>query len=146
MTAAMPSGNRYAYRLPADQAALDDFLAGLPQHTWYPAAAAAFGEFALKLCLYEALINALRHGNRGVSRPEISVTIALQPAEVVITIDDAGPGFPVAARRAVIAAVPPAESGCGLLLIEHYADRLNFNPAGNLLTITKQQRPAGSTA
>lgn len=129
----------------SDHAAVEAFLEQLPDEPWYNAARERFGEFALKLVLYEALVNAVTHGNRGAAQPEITVAVALDADAVALTVSDAGTGYDPVIRESILAAAPPDGSGRGLRLIRHYVDRVEFNPAGNSITMRKDApRAAGA--
>ena len=130
------SGQAYVSTLPANLESVEEYLAALPTEPWYDQARAVVGEFPLKLSLYEALVNAVNHGSRGLLGARIGLTVKLDDDAVRLAVDDPGPGFAVAAREAEIAAKPPAE-GRGLRLIRSYMDQVEFNAAGNRITMTK---------
>src|SRR4051812_44096824 len=49
--------------------------------------------FAIKLALEEALINAIRHGNKLDPQKMVRVEARISPKRAEITIEDEGPGF-----------------------------------------------------
>lgn len=49
--------------------------------------------FGLKLCLQEAVINAIKHGNRGNPSLNVHVIIKAHPDRLTIEVTDQGKGF-----------------------------------------------------
>ncbi len=115
--------------------------------SWVEAQAAALGipantEFAIQLCLEEAISNIIRHGHGG--QPNLAITVdCTTPAgtqEVVFAIEDHAPPFnPLAADEeplpSSIDQVRPG--GRGIRLLRKFAGSLAYQrlPAGNRLTI-----------
>src|SRR4051794_31597318 len=50
-------------------------------------------QFAIKLALEEALINAIKHGNRLDPSKKVHIEAKVSPQQFEITIEDEGPGF-----------------------------------------------------
>ena len=50
-------------------------------------------QFAIKLALEEALINAIKHGNKLDKKKHVEVEWKVTPQTVEIVIEDEGPGF-----------------------------------------------------
>ena len=100
-----------------------------------------FGEadlFALKLALEEALVNAVKHGNKLDPAKEVKVHYRVCDQRVDITIEDQGEGFNPAELPD-----PTADenidrcSGRGILLMRAYMSSVVFNPQGNKVTLSK---------
>ncbi len=100
-----------------------------------------FGEadiFALKLALEEALVNAVKHGNKLDPAKVVRVHYHVTDQRADITIEDQGPGFNPAELPD-----PTADenidrcSGRGILLMRAYMSSVVFNPQGNKVTLTK---------
>ena len=95
--------------------------------------------FAIKLALEEALINAIKHGNKLDPGKKVTIEAKVTNNMAEIVIEDQGPGFQ---RESV--PDPTAEenlekcSGRGILLIRTFMDVVRYNPAGNELTMTKR--------
>lgn len=107
------------------ESAVIDLLAGLE----YPKASI----FAIKLAMEEAITNAFKHGHRSVDGdPPVIVDYLISGDEVVIGVEDRGPGFSVDAvpdpRLDENLTVP---SGRGLMLIRSYMTEVRHNDAGN---------------
>ena len=94
--------------------------------------------FGIHLAVEEALVNAIRHGNRQRTEKRVDVSLRITVDSVWIQITDEGPGFnPTAVpdpRQDEHLTVP---SGRGVLLMRHYMTRVEFNSTGNQVTMTK---------
>ncbi|MFQ6145570.1 sensor histidine kinase [Streptomyces seoulensis] len=100
-----------ARRAPRAALALDA-PAALPVHGWEP---------GLRLLLDNLLANALAHGRGPDGRARVRVTLAAASDDVVITVDDHGPGVPPEDRQRVFERFRrgphSAGSGLGLTLV-----------------------------
>ena len=78
----------------------------------------------LRLCLEEALVNAVRHGNRG--QAELRVLLRLYDAGdgCLIRIYDLGGGFDT---HGVQMSEPGQPGGRGVCLIRHFMDKVAYN-------------------
>ena len=83
-------------------------------------------------CLNEALINAIKHGNKLDPGKKVIVNAEADPKRIVWTITDEGPGFdyndlpdPTAPENI------ENLTGRGVFIIKHLADQCIFNAAGN---------------
>ena len=94
--------------------------------------------FAIKLALEEALVNAVKHGNKMDPAKVVKVHFRITNQRADIAIEDQGTGF------------NPAElpdprcdenlemcSGRGILLMRAYMSSVVFSPQGNKVTLTK---------
>lgn len=94
--------------------------------------------FGIRLALAEALVNAIKHGNREDRRKKVHIQLHVRDDRVEIRIADEGPGF-----NPQQVADPLAEenleqpSGRGLLLMRHYMSEVTYHPPGNRLTMCK---------
>jgi len=94
--------------------------------------------FGIKLALEEALVNAIKHGNRLDPRKKVDVRFLVRPDLFEIRIADEGPGFDpgdVPDPKADENLTRPG--GRGLLLMRHYMTEVIVHPPGNQLTMTK---------
>lgn len=95
--------------------------------------------FDIRLCLEEALINAMKYGNRLKADVPVELSVEVDGGEVRIRIDDRGDGFDVkklpdctegdAAMRG---------HGRGVFLIHQLMDRVQYNDKGNSLLMVKR--------
>lgn len=89
--------------------------------------------FAIRLALDEAITNAFKHGHQQLSRElPILVEYQVRPNEVLLAVEDQGPGF----NPANIADPTRDEnleqiSGRGVILIRAYMASVKFNNRGN---------------
>jgi anti-sigma regulatory factor (Ser/Thr protein kinase) len=100
-------------------------------------------QFAIALCLEEALSNVMRYGYRGQENQSITVDCALGAGELVFTIQDHAPHFDPFAPSPAGQAPPSASidelqpGGQGIRLMRKFASRLAYEqlPNGNRLTL-----------
>ncbi|MGA9063277.1 MAG: ATP-binding protein [Terracidiphilus sp.] len=128
------------------QSQLDDLALLWP---WIEALAAAYAipantQFAIHLCLEEALSNIIRHGYR--SEPNHSITVDCGPAaahDLIFTVEDQAPPFDPLAPSAVEQAPIPSSidrlqpGGQGIRLLRKFAGSLAYQrlAGGNRLII-----------
>jgi serine/threonine-protein kinase RsbW len=97
--------------------------------------------FALRIALEEALINAIKHGNRMDPQKKVHVEAHIKSDRAEITIEDEGPGF----DRTTIPD-PTAEenlqkcSGRGILLIEAYMTNVTWDRNGRRLRMVRENK------
>jgi serine/threonine-protein kinase RsbW len=93
--------------------------------------------FGVKLALEEALVNAVKHGNRMDKEKVVRVRYRVTDQRADVTIEDQGEGFSPADLPD-----PTDEenlcrcSGRGILLMRAYMSSVVFNPRGNMVTLT----------
>ena len=98
--------------------------------------------FALRLALDEAMVNAIKHGNRLDPKKKVRVEATVTPEAVRIQIEDEGPGFD---RRRI--PDPTADenlcrcSGRGILLIESYMNGARWDKGGRRLRMVRYNEP-----
>jgi serine/threonine-protein kinase RsbW len=106
-------------------------------------AAAGYPEedcFGLRLALEEALVNAIRHGNRGDPSRSIRVRFQVEPDWVLAEVEDEGEGFdPTCVPDPLAEVNRERPSGRGLLLMRHYTTWLRYNRLGNCVTLCKNR-------
>ena len=93
--------------------------------------------FDLELMAREALGNAVRHGSGDDSSRSVSVRLAVQPDRVELRVADSGAGFDWRNAPTCLPN-PSSETGRGLCILKHYADRVEFNDSGNTVCISKR--------
>lgn len=95
--------------------------------------------FGVRLAVEEAVVNAIKHGNRMDKAKKVTVTHSIDAKECRISVLDEGLGFDPEA-------VPDPTSddnlelphGRGLVLIRAYMDEMTFNEKGNCVTLVKK--------
>ena len=94
--------------------------------------------FGIKLALEEAMINAIKHGNKLDPAKHVHLDYTVTPAKFEITIEDEGPGFDLSTVPD-----PTAEenlekcSGRGILLIRAYMTQSEYSNQGRRLHMLK---------
>lgn len=94
--------------------------------------------FAIKLALEEAVINAIKHGNRFDKKKTVELTARIGEDRVEIEIEDQGQGFD---RRSV--PDPLADEnierlhGRGLLLMEAYMNSVEYSNGGRRVRLVR---------
>lgn len=100
--------------------------------------------FAIQLALEEALVNAIKHGNRLDPQKQVKVQATITPRRAEIVVEDEGPGFD---RKCV--ADPTDEAnlsrtcGRGILLMEAYMTKVEWSKGGRRVRLVKLNSRAG---
>ncbi|MFY9554682.1 MAG: ATP-binding protein [Blastocatellia bacterium] len=97
------------------------------------------GDSEVIIALDEAIVNAIKHGNRCDPRKAVHIVAEFTAQGVRFTVADEGAGF---ALEKVPDPTEPCRllepSGRGLLLIHHIMDEVCFNQSGNQLEMFKR--------
>jgi len=115
----------YKETIPSDLSQMSATIRGalsvLEEHGWLK----ADGQFELHLCLEEALVNAINHGNRGNPGLSVSIEILEKDGTCCIRVHDEGAGFHPAEVPEPDAST---EGGRGICLIKHFMDSVKYIP------------------
>jgi serine/threonine-protein kinase RsbW len=96
--------------------------------------------FCVHLAVYEALINAIVHGNREDPSKKVHVVCRLSPRLVHVEITDEGPGFaPESLPDPTDDAFLDKPGGRGVLLMRAFMSRVTFNPRGNHVILERDR-------
>ena len=87
----------------------------------------------IKLCIMEAVQNALLHGGSETVLPKARVMWKCDAEEFCFTVEDNGAGIPLDIRENEYTETLK-ESGRGLLLMHAILDEVSFNETGNAIT------------
>lgn len=99
--------------------------------------------FAIKLSLEEALTNAIKHGNRGDPDKTVTLRYCVRPERTVIMVRDEGSGFePEAVPDPTADENLERPNGRGLMLMQSYMTRVEFNERGNEVWMLKENQAA----
>ena len=93
-------------------------------------------EFSFEVILVsrEALINAVVYGCESNPDKNVKLELRIEPACLVIEIEDQGPGFDW--QGCLKRVLPDKEtSGRGLYIMKTYCDKIFYNESGNRLTL-----------
>jgi serine/threonine-protein kinase RsbW len=94
----------------------------------------------VRLALEEAVVNGLRHGNRGDPRKRVRVCYFAGPEAVVAEVEDEGPGFdPEKVPDPTAPENLGKPSGRGLLLMRHFMTWVRFSRRGNCVAMGKRR-------
>jgi serine/threonine-protein kinase RsbW len=137
---AKSSSECHEVEMPSDAAAVPSVRRRVTEHL----RANGFGEEdvgAVEMALEEALLNAIRHGNR--SDPARQVRIEYGTADDVfhVLVRDEGQGFdPAAVPDPTLPENLERPGGRGLLLMRHFMSRVLFLGKGNDVLMWKRRR------
>lgn len=94
--------------------------------------------FAVRLAFEEAVINAFRHGHKGLpADTPADVSIVVNADEAVIAVTDQGPGFnPVEVPDCTLDENLEKTSGRGLMLIRSFMSGVHHELGGRRLVMT----------
>ena len=96
-------------------------------------------QFGIKLALEEAIINAIKHGNKLNKQKQVHVEWRVTPEMVEIMIEDEGPGFD---RSSVPDPTDEVNieklTGRGILLIESYMSDVQWSKGGRRVRLVKK--------
>lgn len=97
--------------------------------------------FDIRLCLEEALINAMKYGNALQKSVPVELEVEAAPEEVRITVKDQGPGFDVSRLECCTDEKNIYRNhGRGVYLIHQLMDEVRYNDKGNSLLMVKKIR------
>ena len=96
--------------------------------------------FGMRLALEEALVNAMKHGNRMDPNKSVHIGCRADAAQVRIEIEDEGDGFQ-------LAEVPDPTTdenlekpcGRGIMLMRAFMSQVEYNDAGNRVVLVKDR-------
>ncbi len=98
--------------------------------------------FSIRLSIEEAIINAIRHGNKCDQNLSVTITHSVNGHKLEISVRDEGKGFdykilpdPTVNKNI------ERKGGRGIFLIRHLMDKVEFNKAGNEIRMIKYLSP-----
>ena len=95
--------------------------------------------FDIRLCLEEALINAMKYGNALKKEVPVELDVEAAPEEVRIQVKDQGPGFDVSRlEKCTEEKNLYRDHGRGVYLIHQLMDEVRYNEKGNSLLMVKK--------
>lgn len=125
-----------------DRAQIDAATEQLLQATrgfGYPEAS----EFALRLAVEEAVRNAIVHGHRDLPGEPVELAWDVTEEQVRITVSDKGPGFdPAILPDPTLDENLRKPSGRGVMLMRSFMSSVEFNDAGNRVTMVYENPEA----
>ena len=95
--------------------------------------------FDIKLCIEEAVRNAIVHGNRADKRRSVTVTFWVEGGALMIEIADEGSGFDQSTLADPTSALHILKnSGRGVYLIKKLMDRVEYTDNGTRVLMVKK--------
>lgn len=100
--------------------------------------------FCMRLAMEEAVINAIKHGNRRDRSKKVYIQCRISERRVCLVVEDEGAGF-----RLEDVPDPTAEenldkpSGRGIRLMQSFLTSVEYNEKGNRVTLIKDRQPMG---
>lgn len=127
----------YVETIPSDtgegQRLIKELLTQLELAQW-----ASHDSFGIHLAAEEAIVNAIKHGNKQDPNKSVHVDMKVGKQEVMIHITDEGPGFnPEAVPDPTLDENLDIPSGRGVMLIKAYMTDVQYNEQGNSVRMTK---------
>jgi serine/threonine-protein kinase RsbW len=96
--------------------------------------------FGVHMALEEAIINAIKHGNKLAPEKAVHVEVVADGGGFFLRVTDEGEGFdPSAVPDCTLDENLELTSGRGLMLMNHYMDTVKYNERGNSLEIRKSR-------
>ena len=96
--------------------------------------------FAIHLALEEALINAIKHGNKFDHTRKVTVSVDVGDERTTITVCDEGSGFnPAAVPDPTLDENLEKPCGRGIMLMRAYMDEVAYNDCGNEVRMAKRR-------
>jgi serine/threonine-protein kinase RsbW len=96
--------------------------------------------YGMRLALEEAVVNAVRHGNRCDPTKWVTVRYTVGPERVLVEVHDEGDGFdPDSVPDPTTLANRERPGGRGLLLMRSYATSMRYNAAGHCVTLCRRR-------
>ncbi|QGY44236.1 ATP-binding protein [Maribellus comscasis] len=84
------------------------------------------------LCVSEAVINSIEHGNKNDSRKPVTITMECDFNHISVKVKDEGQGFDLnEVKNPTISKNLKKESGRGIHIIRSLSDSLRYNSKGN---------------
>ena len=100
--------------------------------------------FSVQLAMEEAVVNAVKHGNRLDHRKMVRISSRLAKDLVRIEVSDEGPGFdPNRLPDPTEKCHRDSPGGRGVMLIRSFMSRVAYNAAGNQIVMEKRRGEPG---
>ncbi len=100
--------------------------------------------FDIRLCLEEALINAMKYGHKLKKELKVRLGVEYNDREIRIRVEDEGEGFdPRKLVNCTESKNVLKDCGRGVYLIRKLMDEVRYNEKGNAITMVKRLRAEG---
>lgn len=113
--------------------AIEHVLRALVKHDWIPCEE----EFGMRLCLEEAIVNAIAHGNQNDPDRKVRIELLEEGDCCKIHIHDEGCGF---TPEDITLLEATEKGGRGVCLMKHFMDEVSFNGTKCCLEMTFRRK------
>jgi serine/threonine-protein kinase RsbW len=114
---------------------IEEVLERLSEHRW-----SSHDIFGVRLALEEAIVNAMKHGNRLDANKLVRVACKMTPEHFWAEVADEGCGFdPADVPDPTDPARLDAPNGRGIMLMRNYMNRVEYNERGNIVVMEKRR-------
>ncbi|MGD9721113.1 MAG: ATP-binding protein [Pirellulales bacterium] len=94
--------------------------------------------FGIRLALEEAVVNAIKHGNRLDASKQVHVVCKSTPEKVWFKVSDEGPGFnPKSVPDCTDSDHIDCPNGRGIMLMRNFMSSVEYSGRGNVVTMEK---------
>lgn len=128
---------RISETMPSQLTLMDDFIAALLARI-FPSPDDQNTVFSAKLALHEAVINAVKHGNKNQEHLSVRVDIQREENRLTMQVTDQGSGFDY---QKIPDPILPENleklNGRGIFLIQNTMDRVEFSDNGRTIKMMK---------
>jgi len=119
--------------LEAGHRVLEELLAKIQSESW-----TSRDIFGIRLALEEAVVNAIKHGNRLDPHKVVHIVCYSTTEKIWIQVSDQGPGFrPEEVPDCTDAEHIDVPNGRGIMLMRNFMSRVEYNETGNAVTMEK---------
>lgn len=96
--------------------------------------------FSIRLAMEEAMVNAIEHGNQLDPAKQVHLVCRIDDGSIFVQITDEGPGFdPNAVPDPTDQEHIECPGGRGVMLMRSFMSEVEFNEAGNQVTLVKRR-------
>jgi serine/threonine-protein kinase RsbW len=135
------------YELPSDLDAIESFVESLLEHGRRVGFNPDRLRFNLRVCVTEAIANAMLYGNRQDPRKHVRIHARFAAHQITIRVTDEGRGFdPSRLPDPTTPANIRRTRGRGIFLIRKLMDHVQFNETGNSIEMRLLNGPGGPVA
>lgn len=94
--------------------------------------------FGMRLALEEAIVNAIKHGNRMDPKKTVRIQCEVDSSRVYVEVEDQGPGFnPIDVPDPTSAENLEKPGGRGIMLMRAFMTRVEYRGCGNHVVLEK---------
>ena len=135
----MPDSYEFQVTIPSDtseaQEVQERIIALLEQHDY-----AMRDVFSMRLAIEEAIVNAIKHGNKRDVQKKVHVFWTVNAERVTVAVEDEGSGFKLEDVPDCTAEENlDKPSGRGIMLMRNFLSSIEYNDKGNRVTLVKER-------